>query len=202
MSTVCFAFREREWERKIKHIRIYSSFLKLVIKSGLVNFKTWSDTYQLYESFTYAACNLSISAMTDFCIPWAPQQSPRGEVGGICWIAVLESLIHIWKPDHWLTFLVYGRRYFHFKVVLQAGGVSGCGAVGSNSSHPEMVRLQRPGLLHFLKQVHHLEQRLKLSPPFVLQHWIKSYLWSFGWSRKKNLIAFPGKGGPQWANAL
>lgn len=62
MSTVCFAFREREWERKIKHIRIYSSFLKLVIKSGLVNFKTWSDTYQLYESFTYAACNLSISA--------------------------------------------------------------------------------------------------------------------------------------------
>ena len=140
--------------------------------------------------------------MTDFCIPWAPQQSPRGEVGGICWIAVLESLIHIWKPDHWLTFLVYGRRYFHFKVVLQAGGVSGCGAVGSNSSHPEMVRLQRPGLLHFLKQVHHLEQRLKLSPPFVLQHWIKSYLWSFGWSRKKNLIAFPGKGGPQWANAL
>ena len=109
---------------------------------------------------------------------------------------------HSYLETRSLTFLVYGRRYFHFKVVLQAGGVSGCGAVGSNSSHPEMVRLQRPGLLHFLKQVHHLEQRLKLSPPFVLQHWIKSYLWSFGWSRKKNLIAFPGKGGPQWANAL
>lgn len=50
-----------EREKENGYNWIYSSFLKLVIKLGWINFKTWWDRYQPSKSFIYVACNVGFS---------------------------------------------------------------------------------------------------------------------------------------------
>lgn len=106
---------EKGNERKIKHIGIYSSFLKSVIKSGLVNFKTWSDTSQLCKGFTYAACNLSISASLgtlskqELLLMMNTGKCPEMELWGLGYSSISKPLYYLCFPGwhSWFALLSY-----------------------------------------------------------------------------------------------
>ena len=80
----------------------------------------WIHSFHVNLSHQGPSCLLFTlrSGRWQLLVPRAPQQSPWGWGGRICWIAVWGALVHIWRPEvtddcdnpvYWC-----GRRRFHF----------------------------------------------------------------------------------------